>query len=170
WGRIDVLVCNAALNPYYGPQMGIPDEAFDKIMGANIRSNHWLAQLVLPEMVERKEGSIIIVSSIGGLRGSPVLGAYCISKAADFQLARNLAVEYGPHNVRVNCIAPGLIKTDFARALWEDKARLKAREEQTPLRRIGEPDEIAGAAVFLASAAGSFVTGQNIVIDGGVTI
>ncbi|HXY90161.1 MAG TPA: SDR family oxidoreductase, partial [Xanthobacteraceae bacterium] len=125
---------------------------------------------VAPQMIKRREGSIIIISSIGGLRGSPVIGAYCISKAADFQLARNLAVEFGPHNVRVNCIAPGLIKTDFARELWENKERLKAREAQTPLRRIGEPDEIAGAAVFLASAAGSFVTGQNIVIDGGVTI
>jgi NAD(P)-dependent dehydrogenase (short-subunit alcohol dehydrogenase family) len=169
-GKIDVLVCNAASNPYFGPLAGIQDDQFRKILDNNIISNHWLAQLVSPQMIKRREGSIIIVSSIGGLRGSPVLGAYCISKAADFQLARNLAVEYGPHNVRVNCIAPGLIKTDFARALWEDKERLKVREEQTPLRRIGEPDEVAGAAVFLASAAGSFVTGQNIVIDGGVTI
>jgi NAD(P)-dependent dehydrogenase (short-subunit alcohol dehydrogenase family) len=170
FGKVDILVCNAASNPYFGPLAGIQDDQFRKILDNNILSNHWLAQLVSPQMIKRREGSIIIVSSIGGLRGSPVLGAYCISKAADLQLARNLAVEYGPHNVRVNCIAPGLIKTDFARALWEDKARLAAREEQTPLRRIGEPDEIAGAAVFLASAAGSFVTGQNIVIDGGVTI
>jgi NAD(P)-dependent dehydrogenase (short-subunit alcohol dehydrogenase family) len=170
WGRIDVLVCNAALNPYYGPQMGIPDEAFDKIMGANIRSNHWLCQQVLPEMVERKDGAVIIVSSIGGLRGSPVLGAYCISKAADMQLARNIAVEYGPHNIRANCIAPGLIKTDFARALWENPETLKRSTQGAPLRRIGEPDEIAGAAVFLASRAGSFTTGQTIVCDGGATI
>ena len=170
FGKIDILVCNAASNPYFGPLGGIQDDQFRKILDNNILSNHWLAQLVSPQMIKRKEGSIIIVSSIGGLRGSSMLGAYCISKAADLQLARNLAVEYGPHNVRVNCLAPGLIKTDFARALWEDKERLKAREEQTPLRRIGEPDEIAGAAVFLASAAGSFVTGQNIVIDGGVTI
>lgn len=170
WGRIDILVCNAALNPYFGPQMEIPDEAFDKIMGANVRSNHWLCQLVLPEMVERKDGSIIIVSSIGGLRGSPVLGAYCISKAADFQLARNIAVEYGPHNIRANCIAPGLIKTDFARALWENPEILKRSTSGAPLRRIGDPDEIAGAAVFLASKAGAFMTGQAIVIDGGATI
>ena len=115
WGRIDVLVCNAAINPYFGPQMNVPDEAFDTIMGANVRSNHWLCQLVLPEMVERKDGSIIIVSSIGGMKGSALIGAYCMSKAADFQLARNIAVEYGPHNVRANCIAPGLIKTDRAR-------------------------------------------------------
>jgi len=169
-GHIDILVCNAASNPYFGPLGNIADEQFRKILDNNIMSNHWLVQLVAPQMIKRREGSIIIISSIGGLRGSPVIGAYCISKAADFQLARNLAVEFGPHNVRVNCIAPGLIKTDFARELWENKERLKAREAQTPLRRIGEPDEIAGAAVFLASAAGSFVTGQNIVIDGGVTI
>jgi NAD(P)-dependent dehydrogenase (short-subunit alcohol dehydrogenase family) len=170
FGKIDVLVCNAALNPYFGPQMDIPDDAFDKIMGANVRSNHWLCQLVLPEMVERKDGSIIIVSSIGGLRGSAVLGAYCISKAADFQLARNIAVEYGPHNIRANCIAPGLIKTDFAKALWDNPEILKRSTAGAPLRRIGDPDEIAGAAVFLASKAGAFTTGQSVVIDGGATI
>ena len=170
WGKVDVLVCNAASNPYYGPQAGIADEQFRKILDNNIVANHWLINLVAPQMIQRKSGSIIIVSSIGGLRGSPVIGAYCISKAADMQLARNLAVEYGPHNVRVNCIAPGLIKTDFARALWENEAMLKERMVTTPLRRIGDPDEIAGAAVFLASQAGSYVTGQSLVVDGGVTI
>ncbi|MEI6718621.1 MAG: SDR family oxidoreductase [Betaproteobacteria bacterium] len=170
WGQVNVLVCNAASNPYYGPQAGIADEQFRKILDNNIVANHWLINLVAPQMIQRKAGSIIIVSSIGGLRGSSVIGAYCISKAADMQLARNLAVEYGPHNVRVNCIAPGLIKTDFARALWEDEAMLKERLVTTPLRRIGEPDEIAGAAVFLASEAGSYVTGQSLVVDGGVTI
>ena len=170
WGKIDILVCNAALNPYYGPQMEIPDDVFDKVMAANIRSNHWLSQLVLPEMVERKDGAIIIVSSIGGLRGSPVIGAYCISKAADMQLARNIAVEYGPHNIRANCIAPGLVRTDFARALWENPDTYKATTSRAPLRRIGEPDEIAGAAIFLASRAGSFTTGQTLVCDGGVAI
>ncbi len=170
WGRIDVLVCNAAVNPYYGPSKGMPDEAFDKIMGANVKSNHWLCHMVLPQMVERQDGSIIIISSIGGLRGSTVIGGYCISKAADLQLARNLACEYGEHNIRINCIAPGLIKTYFAKALWEDAANLEKRNATTPLRRIGEPDEIAGAAVFLAGKAGAFMTGQQIVIDGGVTI
>ena len=169
-GHIDILVCNAASNPYYGPQAGIADEQFRKILDNNIIANHWLISLAAPQMIERRAGSIIIVSSIGGLRGSSVIGAYCISKAADMQLARNLAVEYGPHNVRVNCIAPGLIKTDFARALWEDETMLTERMTTTPLRRIGEPDEIAGAAVFLASRAGSYVTGQSIVVDGGVTI
>ena len=169
-GKIDILVCNAASNPYYGPMAGIEDDQFRKIFENNVLANHWLIGFVAPQMIERKEGSIIIVSSIGGLRGTPVIGAYGISKAADLQLARNLAHEYGPHNVRVNCIAPGLIKTDFARALWEDTEALQRRTSTTPLRRIGEPDEIAGAAVFLASRAGSFVTGQTIVVDGGVTI
>ncbi len=169
-GPVDVLVCNAASNPYYGPQADITDDQFRKILDNNILANHWLINLVAPQMIARKRGSIIIVSSIGGLRGSSVIGAYGISKAADMQLARNLAVEYGPHNVRVNCIAPGLIKTDFARALWEDTDMLNERMSLTPLRRIGEPDEIAGAAVFLASQAGSYVTGQSLVVDGGVTI
>ena len=170
FGQIDILVCNAASNPYYGPMAGIEDDQFRKILENNVIANHWLINFVAPQMLARKDGSIIIVSSIGGLRGSPVIGAYNVSKAADFQLARNLAVEYGPSNVRVNCIAPGLIKTDFARALWEDPEALKQRTALTPLRRIGEPDEIAGAAIFLASKAGSFVTGQAIVVDGGVTI
>ena len=169
-GSIDVLVCNAAVNPYYGSMSGMPDDAFDKILDINIKSNHWLAQLVLPDMVARRAGSIMIVSSVGGLRGSDNLGAYCISKAADLQLVRNLAVEYGPHNVRVNAISPGLVRTDFARALWENPDILADRTSGDPLRRIGEPREIAGIAVYLASAAGSFTTGQNFVIDGGSTI
>ena len=117
-GPIDILVCNAATNPYFGPQEGISDDQFRKILDNNIIANHWLISMAVPQMKERRRGAIIIISSIGGLRGSPVIGAYCISKAADMQLARNLAVEYGPHNIRVNCISPGLIKTDFARALW----------------------------------------------------
>ena len=170
FGQIDVLVCNAASNPYYGPQAGIADEQFRKILDNNIVSNHWLIAMVVPEMRARKAGSIIIISSIGGLRGSTLIGAYCIFKAADMQLARNLAHEFGPDNVRVNCIAPGLIKTDFARALWEDPERIEAANKTVPLRRIGEPEEIAGAVVFLAAQASSFMTGQTIVLDGGVTI
>lgn len=170
WGRIDAVVCNAAINPYYGGGLGISDEQFDKIMGTNVRSNMWLTNMVIPQMAEAGGGAIVIVSSIGGLAGSPVIGAYCISKAADMQLARNIAVEWGHKNIRANCIAPGLIRTDFARALWEDPVKYKQRTAGTPLRRIGEPDEIAGAAVFLASPAGSFTTGQTFVIDGGVTI
>ena len=170
WGRIDALVCNAASNPYYGPMAGIADDQFRKILENNVIANHWLISMVAPEMVERKAGSIIIVSSIGGLTSSTVIGAYNISKAADFQLARNLAAEFGPSGVRVNCIAPGLIKTDFAKALWENPDTLKAVTRGTPLRRIGEPREIAGAAVYLASDASTFTTGQTMIVDGGSTI
>ena len=169
-GPIDILVCNAALNPYYGPSQDIPDSAFDKIMNANIGSAHRLCQMVIPSMAKRGGGAVIIVSSIAGIKGTDKLGAYAISKAADMQIARNLAVEWGPSNVRVNCIAPGLIRTDFARTLWENPDTYAATVKHYPLRRIGEPEEIAGAAVFLASRAGSFTTGQTIVIDGGGTI
>lgn len=170
FGRVDVLVCNAASNPYYGPMGGISDEQFRKILDNNVISNHWLIQMCLPQMIERRSGSVVIVSSIGGLRGSTTIGAYNVSKAADFQLARNLAHEVGPQGVRVNCIAPGLVRTDFARALWENPETLDRATRTVPLRRIGEPDEIAGAAVFLASRASSFMTGQMVVCDGGATI
>ena len=169
WGGVDVLVCNAAVNPYFGPAAGIPDDAYDRIMGANVRSSFWLCNMVLPGMAARGGGSIIVVSSIAGLRGTPTLAVYGLSKAADMQLVRNIAVEWGRHGIRANCIAPGLVRTDFARALWEDPENLRRRTRDTPLERIGEPDEIAGAAVFLAAPSGSFMTGQTIVIDGGVT-
>lgn len=170
FGKIDIVVCNAASNPYYGPMSGIEDDQFAKILQNNIISNNWLIQMCAPQMRERKDGAVIIVSSIGGLRGSPVIGAYNISKAADFQLARNLAVEFGVDNIRVNCIAPGLIKTDFAKALWDNPDTLKRSLTGTPLKRIGEPDEIAGAAVYLASKAGAYMTGQMLVVDGGATV
>ncbi|MBH5396287.1 SDR family oxidoreductase [Bradyrhizobium sp. CNPSo 4010] len=169
YGKIDILVCNAAVNPYYGPLLEISDEAFDKIMGANVKSNLWLCALTIPQMAARGAGSVVLISSIAGLRGSTAIGAYGISKAADFSLCRSLAGEWGPKGVRVNCIAPGLIKTDFARALWEDEENTTRRFATTPLRRIGEPHEIAGAVAFLASEASTFVTGQTIVVDGGVT-
>ena len=169
-GKVDVLVCNAASNPYYGPLAGISDDQFSKILQNNIIANNWLISHTVPQMIERKDGSIIIISSVGGYKGSSTIGAYCISKAADLQLARNLAVEYGQYNVRVNCIAPGLIKTDFAKALWDNPDNLKASTARSPLLRIGIPDEIAGAAVFMGSAAGDFMTGQTVVIDGGATI
>ncbi len=170
FGKVTTLVCNAASNPYYGPSLDIADDQFRKILDNNILSNHWLIQMVAPEMKARNEGSIVIISSIGGLKGSPILGVYCISKAADMQLARNYAQELGPHNIRVNCVAPGLIRTDMARALWENPETLKRSTAAACLGRIGEPNEIAGAAVFLASKAGAYTTGQTIVCDGGATI
>jgi NAD(P)-dependent dehydrogenase (short-subunit alcohol dehydrogenase family) len=170
FGRIDILVCNAASNPYAGPMAGIKDEQFEKIFHNNVLANHWLTQMVAPQMLERKAGSVIIVSSIGGLRGNALIGAYNVSKAADMQLARNLAVEWGPSNVRVNCIAPGLVQTDFAKYLWENPEILKLATDPAPLRRIGQPDEIAGAAVYLASPASAYMTGQTLVVDGGITI
>ncbi|HEX2651505.1 MAG TPA: SDR family oxidoreductase [Burkholderiales bacterium] len=170
WGRIDVAIANAASNPYYGPLTQIPDDAFDKVYLNNVKSVLWLAACTLPGMAERGGGSFISVGSIGGIKANTVIGAYGISKAADHHLVRNLAAEWGPKNVRVNAIAPGLIKTEFARALWEDEKRRKEREALTPLRRLGVPRDIGGIAVFLASDAAAFVTGQTIVADGGVTV
>jgi len=170
WGRIDIAVSNAASNPYYGPLAAIPDDAFDKIFNNNVKSVLWLAAMTLPGMAERGGGSYISVGSIGGIIANTVIGAYGMSKAADHMLVKNLAAEWGPKNVRVNAIAPGLIKTDFAKALWEDPQRRKEREAATPLRRLGEPRDIGGIAAFLASDAAAFITGQCIVADGGVTI
>ena len=170
WGRIDIAVANAAANPYYGPLAQIPDEAFEKVFLNNVKSVLWLASMTLPGMAERGGGSFISVGSIGGIIANTVIGAYGMSKAADHHLVRNLAAEWGPKNVRVNAIAPGLIKTDFARALWEDDKRRTEREANTPLRRLGVPGDIGGIAVFLASDAAAFITGQVIVADGGVTI
>jgi len=170
FGKIDILVCNAATNPYFGSIQDIPEDAFDKVMNNNIKSNHLLCQMVIPEMIDRKDGSIIFISSVGGIRASTVIGAYNVSKAADIMLAKNLAAEFGKFNVRTNVIAPGLFKTDFAKALWENPEILKQSTATCPMRRIGEPDEIGGAAVFLASKAASFVNGHTLVIDGGSTV
>jgi NAD(P)-dependent dehydrogenase (short-subunit alcohol dehydrogenase family) len=170
FGPADILVCNAAVNPVYGPLAEITDEAFDKIMSSNVKSNLWLCHLTMPDMAARGGGSVVIVSSIAGLRASENIAAYGISKSADFGLARNLAAEWGPKNVRVNCVAPGLVKTDFARALWENPSALEWRNKRTPLRRIGEPEEIGNVVAFLASPAASFITGEIVVADGGVMI
>lgn len=170
WGQIDTLVCNAAVNPYYGALRDVPDDAYDKTMNSNVRSNVWLCNMVIPQMAERGGGSVIIVSSVAAMIGSAVLGTYGLSKAADVALARNLAVEWGEQNVRANCINPAIIRTDFARSLWENPKTYERAIKNYPLKRIGEPVEIAGAALFLASKASSFMTGQTMVIDGGSTI
>jgi NAD(P)-dependent dehydrogenase (short-subunit alcohol dehydrogenase family) len=170
FGKIDILVCNAAINPHYGPIEEISDEIFDRMTAVNIRANLRLASLVRPEMAARKEGAIIIISSIAGLMGNGMLGTYAITKAADMQLARNLATAWGRDGIRVNAIAPGLVKTDFAKALWDNPETLALTLRNSPLGRIGEPVDIAGAAILLASDAGRFITGTTIVVDGGVTI
>ena len=169
-GKIDVLICNAATNPFMGSMLDMPMEKFDKVMNNNIKSNQILCNHVLPEMIDREDGSIIIISSIAAIKGSPILGAYNISKAADVMIVKNIATEFGHKNIRANSIAPGLIKTDFAKALWENPDILKSVLGTTPMQRIGEPDEIAGVAVMLASDAGNYINGQTIVVDGGTTI
>jgi NAD(P)-dependent dehydrogenase (short-subunit alcohol dehydrogenase family) len=170
YGPTDVLVCNAAVNPYYGPMSAIPDDAFAKVMDVNIRCNLWLVNRVAPGMAKKGGGSVVIISSIAGLTGSRVLGAYAISKAADMQLARNLALEWGKQGIRANCIAPGLVKTDFAKALWDNPKTLAGALASSPLNMIGEPEDIAGAALLLGSDAGRFITGTTIVVDGGATV
>ncbi len=170
FGQIDILVCNAATNPVYGPTASASSDAFDKIIGTNVKSVWSLCNQVIPQMAARRDGAVILVSSIAGQKGNGVIGLYGVSKAADSALVRNLAVEWGPSNIRVNAIAPGLVKTDFAKALWEDDKIRTQREAQTPLRRLGDPDDIAGLAVLLASNGGLFITGQTFVADGGVTI
>ncbi|MFL1406906.1 SDR family NAD(P)-dependent oxidoreductase [Marinobacter sp. M1N3S26] len=170
WGKIDVLVCNAATNPVYGTTAEMTDEAWDKIMETNVKGTFWLANMVLPGMAERGEGAVVLLSSIAGIRGNTTIGTYGVSKAAEAALARNLAVEWGPKGIRINSIAPGIVKTDFAKALWEDPVRIKRAEEKTPLRRIGDPVDIAGLAVFLSTKASAYITGQVIVADGGETI
>lgn len=170
WGKIDVLVCNAATNPVYGPTAEMTDEAWDKIMDTNVKGTFWLANMVLPGMAERGEGAVVLLSSIAGIRGNTTIGTYGVSKAAEAALARNLAVEWGPKGIRVNSIAPGIVRTDFAKALTEDPVRIKRAEEKTPLRRIGDPIDIAGLAVFLSTKASAYITGQVIVADGGETI
>lgn len=169
-GAIDILIANAGVNPFYGSMSEIPDEAFDKIMGSNVRSNHWLCQMVAPDMVEKGSGSMMITSSTGAFSPSEVLGTYNISKLADIALVRNLAAELGPKGVRVNAICPGLIKTDFAQALWDNPEAAQRVNEQTPLRRLGEAEDLKGVAVFLASDASSFVTGQALTVCGGTNM
>jgi NAD(P)-dependent dehydrogenase (short-subunit alcohol dehydrogenase family) len=166
-GAIDILIGNAGVNPFYGPMSEIPDEAFDKIMSTNVKANHWLCQMVAPDMIEKGSGSIMITSSTGAFAPSEVLGTYNISKLADIALVRNLAAELGPRGVRVNAICPGLIKTDFAQALWDNPEAAQRANEQIPMRRLGEAEDLKGLAVFLAADASSYVTGQALTVCGG---
>jgi len=170
FGQIDILVCNAAVNPYMGPLKDIDDEAYDKILTTNVKNVLKLCNLVIPGMAERRDGAVVIVSSIAATKGSRSLGAYAISKAADVQLARNLAIEWGLSNIRVNAVLPGLVKTDMARALWDNPETAAKAMEGYPIGRLGEPEDLAGAILFLASPAASWITGQALPVDGGATI
>ncbi|MDZ5649609.1 SDR family oxidoreductase [Nitrospirillum sp. BR 11828] len=169
-GGVDILVCNAGLNLHNGPSATTPDDAYDRIMAINLRSVFRLCNRLVPPMAACGGGAVILMSSLSGLRGNRSLGVYSLTKAALAQMARNMAVEYGPGNVRVNALSPGLIDTDLAAVFKADPARLEKRLAQTPLRRMGTPREVAGTAVYLASAAGAFVTGHNLVVDGGTLI
>jgi len=166
-GPIDILVGNAGVNPYYGRQIDISDEAYDKTLATNVKSNLWLVRMVAPDMVARGSGSIMITSSVGAFGPSLTLGTYNISKVAVIALVRNLAAELGPSGVRVNAICPGLIRTDFAEALWNNPEAEKRAREQIPLRRLGEAEDLKGLAVFLASGASGYITGQALTICGG---
>lgn len=169
FGQIDILVnCVGMAIPNGFLDINAAD--FEKTMALNLQSAIYLTKLVIPQMVEQKDGTIIYLASIAGVRGNKSIGLYGISKAGLIQLARNLAVEFGPHNIRVNSISPGMINTPFSEGLMNNAEFMSKRLALTPLRRVGEVEEIAGVAVMLASKAGGFITGQNIIVDGGTVI
>ena len=166
-GKIDIVIGNAGVNPYYGPTSEIPDDAYQKTMNANVLSNLWLAQMIAPDMIARGSGSMAFTSSIGAFQPSVTLGTYCMSKLALIGLVRNLAAEFGPKGLRVNAICPGLVRTEFARELWNDAEATKRIVDDIPLRRLGEPEDFAGLAVYLASDASKYMTGQALTVCGG---
>jgi len=166
-GTIDISIGNAGVNPFYGSITDIPDDAFDKTLSTNVKANLWLAQMVAPDMKAKGSGSIMITSSTGAFRPSDTLGTYSVSKLADLALVRNLALELGPFGIRVNAICPGLVRTDFARALWDNPESERRINEEVPMRRLGVPDDLKGVAVFLASDASSYMTGQALTLCGG---
>lgn len=170
FGGIDVLACNAGVAPHMGPIGNASDADWDLTMTLNLRSPLWLTNVLLPQMAAQGGGSVVLMASIAGVRGNKGLGLYGLSKASLAQLARNLAVEWGPSNIRVNAISPGVIQTEFARPLTDRPDVMEKRLALTPLRRVGTPEEIAALALLLAAPGGAFITGQNIIVDGGTTI
>ena len=169
-GKIDIVIGNAGVNPYYGPTSEIPDDAYEKTMNANVLSNLWLAQMVAPDMIEKGAGSMAFTSSIGAFKPSVMLGTYGMSKLALIGLVRNLAAEFGPKGLRFNAICPGLVKTEFARELWDNPDVEKRIKNEIPLRRLGEAEDFAGLAVFLASDASRYMTGQALTVCGGANM
>lgn len=170
WGRVDVVMANAAIHPWVGSVLDLKEETFAKFMQVNVQSSIWLAQMTLPGMLERGYGRFIVVASIVGLLGDPMTGTYGLTKAADMQFVRNLACEFASRGVTANCIAPGTFKTEMARSQWEDEATVRWYQGRNPSRRFGEVEEIAGLAVLLASPSGGYINGQTIAVDGGHTI
>jgi dehydrogenase/reductase SDR family member 4 len=170
WGKVDIVMANAAIHPWIGSVLDLPEETFNKFMQVNVQSSIWLAQMTLPGMIEREYGRFIVVASVVGLLGDPVTGTYGLTKAADMQFVRNLAMEFAAKGVCANCIAPGTFKTEMARSQWEDPKLVEWYRQRNPSQRFGEVDEIAGLAVLLASRAGGYINGQTIAVDGGHTI
>lgn len=169
-GPIDILIGNAGVNVHYGNISEIPDEAYEKTMATNVQANLWLARMVAPDMVEKGSGSMMFTSSVGAFKPSSTLGLYGVSKLALIGLVRNLALEYGPRGIRANAICPGLVRTDFAKALWDNPEAEERANSQIPLRRLGEADDFGGVAVFLASDASRYMTGQALTICGGTNM
>ncbi len=170
WGQVDIVMANAAIHPWVGSVLDLKEETFNKFMQVNLQSNIWLAQMTVPGMVARGYGRFIVVGSIVGLLGDPETGTYGLTKAADMQFVRNMAMEFASKGVCANCIAPGTFKTEMARSQWEDPAMVAWYAQRNPSKRFGEVEEIAGLAVMLASASGGYINGQTIVADGGHTI
>lgn len=170
YGQVDVLVCNAGVAPHMGPMADADEDQWRLTMAVNLQSAVLLTSALLPSMAERGGGSVVLMASIAGVRGNKGLGLYGLSKAALAQLARNLAVEWGPMNIRVNAISPGVIQTEFARPLTDNAELMRKRLALTPLRRTGQPEEVAALALLLAAPGGAFISGQNIIVDGGTTI
>lgn len=168
-GGLDIVVCNAGITGRPGPFAAIDMEDYARVMAINLRSQVVLCNLAFPHLRAR-DGNAVLIASLSGLRGNGAINAYALAKAGVAQLARNLAVEWGPHGVRANAISPGFIATELSAPLLANQAFMTRRMGMTPLRRPGTPEEVAGAAVFLASAGGGFVTGHNLVVDGGTLI
>lgn len=170
WGRVDIVMANAAIHPWVGSVLDLQEETFNKFMQVNVQSSIWLSQMTVPQMVERGYGRFIVVASIVGLLGDPVTGTYGLTKAADMQLVRNMAMEFASQGITANCIAPGTFKTEMARSQWENPEMVAWYNKRNPSRRFGELDEIAGLALLLASPSGGYINGQTIAVDGGHTI
>jgi NAD(P)-dependent dehydrogenase (short-subunit alcohol dehydrogenase family) len=170
YGRLDILINNAATNPHFGTLLDAEDSLWQKTIEVNVMGNVWLCQAAVPHMRAAGGGKIVNIASIVGLNPGRFQGIYSATKAAVISLTKTLAMELGSENIQVNAIAPGLVQTKFAQVLWESESMMEVVKARTPLGRIGQPEEIAGLALWLSSPASSFTTGSVFVVDGGVTL